>query len=77
MQGACYLSLTHIIGVNMAKWAVKFDVRKGNNTMHTTENVDAETEAMAVRIAEGKSKSNLSAKVSQGYIWNLLSVIKK
>ena len=60
----------------MAKWAVKFDVRKENNTMHTTETVEAETESTAIRIAEGKSKS-LSAKVKQGYTWNLLSVKRK
>lgn len=61
----------------MAKWAVKFDVRKENNTMHTTETVEAETESTAIRIAEGKSKSSLSAKVKQGYTWNLLSVTRK
>lgn len=58
----------------MAKWVVKFDVKKGNNTMLTTENVEAESEGTAIQLAEKKSKKSLSHKYDQGYTWFLHSV---
>lgn len=61
----------------MSKWEVKFDVRKGNNTMLTTEKVEAEAERTAIQLAEAKSKKSLSSKYNQGYTWHLHSVKRK
>ncbi|MEM8110752.1 hypothetical protein Q4S27_16580 [Morganella morganii subsp. sibonii] len=58
----------------MAKWQVRFDVRKGNSSMSVTENVNAETESAAIAIAEQKSRRAYPNNHNQDYEWNLISV---
>ncbi|WP_433586994.1 hypothetical protein [Providencia alcalifaciens] len=61
----------------MAKWEVKFDVRKGNSGLVTTETVEAETESTALVLAENKSKKARPNYVNQGYTWAVRTIKRK
>jgi len=58
----------------MAKFTVHFDIRKGNTsaTMYTT--VEADSEHMAVRLAETKLKS--SSPTHRDWTWNPKKISK-
>lgn len=61
----------------MAKWEVKFDVRKGNNGMVTTEIVEAESESTALILAENKSRAAHTNNDNQGYTWTARAIKRK
>lgn len=59
----------------MAKWFVKFEVKKGNNVLKTDTTVESETELDAVNIAEAKLKK--SHPNHKDYTWTLDRVTEK
>ncbi|MCG5290837.1 hypothetical protein KDV94_13650 [Providencia rettgeri] len=61
----------------MAKWEVKFDIRKGNNSMVSTETVEAENESTALILAENNSKRSHSSQNNQGYTWSARTIKRK
>lgn len=60
----------------MAKWDVQFEVRKGNAVTLLNKTVEADSEYMAVRLAETQLKSS-SPSYRTGYDWNLRKISKK
>lgn len=57
----------------MAKWQVRFDVRKGNSSMSVTENVNAGNKLTAIVIAKQKSQKAYTNNYNNGYEWILIS----
>lgn len=59
----------------MSKYTVFFDVRKGNVSTTKSTTVDAESDLMAERIAEGKLKSQ--SPTQRDYVWTVKKITKK
>ncbi|EFM1672336.1 TPA: hypothetical protein ACRQUI_005168 [Escherichia coli] len=53
----------------MAKWVVRFDIKKENRALTTSETVEAESEEVAIQIAKSRSKSLHPQHYQQGYEW--------
>ena len=51
----------------MAKWVVRFDIKKENRALTTSETVEAESEEVAIQIAKSRSKSLHPQHYQQGY----------
>lgn len=61
----------------MAKWEVKFDIRKGNSSLSKSVQVESESESMAVQLAETQARKSVSSMYRDEYVWSVSSVRRK
>ena len=61
----------------MAKWDVRFEVRKGNSVTEKGATVEADSERVAIQLAETKAKSATTPVYRNEYEWKMKSIKKK